>query len=112
RGWRPHPPVVRESSEPGGRMNPHHASPAPPAAARVRQAAVTEAEHTDMARALELAGVPGLPLGPNPRVGCVLLHPDGTTVAEGWHTGAGSAHAEVDALRRAGEAARGATAVV
>ncbi len=65
-----------------------------------------------MARAIGLAQTPGVPLGPNPRVGCVILAPDGTTVAEGYHRGAGTAHAEVDALRRAGDRARGATAVV
>lgn len=35
---------------------------------------------------------------PNPQVGCVLLDPDGRIVAEGWHRGAGTPHAEVDAL--------------
>lgn len=65
-----------------------------------------------MRRALELAATPGVPLGPNPRVGCVLLAPDGAVVAEGFHRGAGTPHAEVIALSRAGEAARGATAVV
>ena len=35
---------------------------------------------------------------PNPQVGCVLLAPDGRIVAEGWHRGAGTPHAEVDAL--------------
>ena len=63
-------------------------------------------------RALELAASPGVPLGPNPRVGAVLLAPDGSVVAEGHHRGAGTAHAEVDALSRAGESARGCTAVV
>ena len=70
------------------------------------------AERTAMSRALELAASPGVPLGPNPRVGCVLIAPDGTTVAEGFHRGAGSPHAEADALARAGDRARGATAVV
>jgi diaminohydroxyphosphoribosylaminopyrimidine deaminase/5-amino-6-(5-phosphoribosylamino)uracil reductase len=65
-----------------------------------------------MSRALELAATPGVPLGPNPRVGCVILADDGRTVAEGYHRGAGSPHAEADALTHAGEAARGATAVV
>ncbi|HET9420408.1 MAG TPA: bifunctional diaminohydroxyphosphoribosylaminopyrimidine deaminase/5-amino-6-(5-phosphoribosylamino)uracil reductase RibD, partial [Nocardioides sp.] len=65
-----------------------------------------------MMRALELAATPGVPLGPNPRVGCVLLDDTGLTVAEGYHRGAGTPHAEADALARAGEAARGATAVV
>jgi diaminohydroxyphosphoribosylaminopyrimidine deaminase / 5-amino-6-(5-phosphoribosylamino)uracil reductase len=65
-----------------------------------------------MRRALELAATPGVPLGPNPRVGCVLLAPDGTEVAEGFHRGAGTPHAEAAALAEAGDAARGATAVV
>ncbi|WP_068115020.1 bifunctional diaminohydroxyphosphoribosylaminopyrimidine deaminase/5-amino-6-(5-phosphoribosylamino)uracil reductase RibD [Nocardioides dokdonensis] len=65
-----------------------------------------------MRRALELAATPGVPLHPNPRVGCVLLAPDGTVVAEGHHRGAGTPHAEADALARAGGAARGSTAVV
>lgn len=70
------------------------------------------AERAAMLRALELAASPGVPLGPNPRVGCVLLAPDGTPVAEGFHRGAGTAHAEADALARAGDSARGTTAVV
>ena len=65
------------------------------------------AERAAMVRALELAATPGVPLGPNPRVGCVLLAPDGTTVAEGFHRGAGTPHAEADALARAGDRARG-----
>ncbi len=72
----------------------------------------SEAERSAMRRALVLAVTPGVPLGPNPRVGCVLLAPDGTTIAEGFHRGAGSPHAEAAALAEAGEAARGATAVV
>ena len=71
-----------------------------------------EAEQRAMRRALALAVTPGVPLGPNPRVGCVLLAPDGTTIAEGFHRRAGAPHAEVAALTEAGEAARGATAVV
>jgi diaminohydroxyphosphoribosylaminopyrimidine deaminase/5-amino-6-(5-phosphoribosylamino)uracil reductase len=70
------------------------------------------AEQRAMRRALELARTPGVPLGPNPRVGCVLLAPDGSEVAEGYHRGAGSPHAEAAALTEAGEAARGTTAVV
>ncbi|GAB4098596.1 bifunctional diaminohydroxyphosphoribosylaminopyrimidine deaminase/5-amino-6-(5-phosphoribosylamino)uracil reductase RibD [Sinomonas halotolerans] len=65
-----------------------------------------------MRRALALAATPGVPLGPNPRVGCVILADDGGLVAEGFHRGAGTAHAEVDALARAGDAARGMTAFV
>jgi len=74
--------------------------------------ASTAAEQAAMRRALALAATPGVPLGPNPRVGCVLLDATGATVAEGFHRGAGSPHAEADALARAGAAARGTTAVV
>ena len=70
------------------------------------------AEQAAMTRALALAASPGVPLGPNPRVGCVLLADDGTEVAEGFHKGAGSPHAEAAALAEAGDAARGTTAVV
>lgn len=48
---------------------------------------------------------------PNPRVGCVIVA-DGQVVGQGWHHGAGTSHAEVEALHQAGDAARGATAVV
>jgi diaminohydroxyphosphoribosylaminopyrimidine deaminase/5-amino-6-(5-phosphoribosylamino)uracil reductase len=70
------------------------------------------AEQRAMRRALELASTPGVPLGPNPRVGCVLLTAQGTEVAEGYHRGAGTLHAEAAALAEAGEDARGTTAVV
>ena len=74
--------------------------------------AMAEAERSAMRRALEIAATPGVPRGPNPRVGCVLLAPDGSTIAEGLHRGAGTPHAEAAALAEAGTAARGATAVV
>lgn len=70
------------------------------------------AEVAAMRRALTLARSPDAPVGPNPRVGCVLLRPDESTLAEGYHRGAGTPHAEVDALTSAGEQACGATAVV
>ena len=69
-------------------------------------------ERDAMLRALELAVTPGVPFGPNPRVGCVLLADDGSVVAEGYHRGAGTPHAEADALASAGAAATGTTAVV
>ncbi|MBW4041017.1 MAG: bifunctional diaminohydroxyphosphoribosylaminopyrimidine deaminase/5-amino-6-(5-phosphoribosylamino)uracil reductase RibD [Acidobacteria bacterium] len=65
-----------------------------------------------MRRALELA-TRGPAGGANPRVGCVLLGPDGELLAEGWHRGAGTPHAEADALAKVPDgAASGATAVV
>ena len=70
----------------------------------------TDREHDAMRRALALA--PRGPRGVNPQVGAVVLSPAGDVLAEGWHRGAGTAHAEVDALGVAGERARGATAVV
>jgi len=69
-------------------------------------------EQEAMRRAIQLAASVDIPDGPNPRVACVLLSPAGDVIAEGCHRGAGTPHAEVDALRSAGEAARGATAVV
>ncbi len=69
------------------------------------------ADEPAMQRALELAarGLDGT--DPNPRVGCVLIR-GGEVVGEGWHERAGEPHAEVHALRAAGERARGATAYV
>jgi diaminohydroxyphosphoribosylaminopyrimidine deaminase/5-amino-6-(5-phosphoribosylamino)uracil reductase len=48
---------------------------------------------------------------PNPRVGCVIVK-DGAAVGTGWHEKAGMPHAEVLALKAAGERARGATLYV
>ena len=64
-----------------------------------------------MASALRLAERGLYTTSPNPRVGCVLVRDD-KIVGEGWHQYAGEPHAEVHALRAAGEAARGATAYV
>ncbi|MFB6326882.1 bifunctional diaminohydroxyphosphoribosylaminopyrimidine deaminase/5-amino-6-(5-phosphoribosylamino)uracil reductase RibD [Pantoea deleyi] len=64
-----------------------------------------------MARALELARRGRFTTMPNPNVGCVIVR-DGDVVGEGWHQRAGEPHAEVHALRMAGEKARGATAYV
>jgi diaminohydroxyphosphoribosylaminopyrimidine deaminase/5-amino-6-(5-phosphoribosylamino)uracil reductase len=64
-----------------------------------------------MRRALELAALGLETTHPNPRVGCVIAQGD-RIVGEGFHARAGEPHAEVFALRAAGEAARGATAYV
>lgn len=71
----------------------------------------TALERDAMRRAFALAQ--SGPRGLNPQVGAVILSPEGDVLAEGWHRGAGTPHAEVDALSHlhAG-AARGATAVV
>lgn len=64
-----------------------------------------------MAHALQLAERGLWTTSPNPRVGCVLVR-EGEIVGEGWHEKAGEPHAEVHALRAAGDKARGATAYV
>lgn len=71
-------------------------------------AAIAEA----MRAAIELARNGLGKTSPNPPVGCVVLSAAGDVVGQGWHRGPGQPHAEVLALREAGEAARGATAVV
>lgn len=72
----------------------------------------TQAETAAMRDALSAAYDGPTHTHPNPRVGCVLLTDDGQTLAVGVHRGAGTPHAEVDALQQAGDRARGATAVV
>ena len=72
--------------------------------------------HTDyapvMRRALELA-THGPSEGLNPQVGAVALDSSGNVIAEGWHMGSGTPHAEVDALSKVSpEDMKGATMVV
>jgi diaminohydroxyphosphoribosylaminopyrimidine deaminase/5-amino-6-(5-phosphoribosylamino)uracil reductase len=69
------------------------------------------ADERFMRRALELAVRARGLTSPNPMVGAVLVR-DGAVVAEGFHQRAGAPHAEVEALARAGEGARGATLYV
>ncbi len=64
-----------------------------------------------MHRALELARKGWGQTAPNPLVGAVVVR-DGVVVGEGYHTRFGSAHAEVEALRAAGDRAAGATIYV
>ena len=69
------------------------------------------ADNKFMARALQLAQRGLYTTTPNPRVGCVVVR-DGAVVGEGWHERAGGPHAEVNALKAAGDRARGATAYI
>src|SRR5258706_8773603 len=64
-----------------------------------------------MRRALELAERGWGQTAPNPMVGAVVVR-DGQIVGEGWHARFGGDHAEVAALRDAGERARHATVYV
>jgi len=64
-----------------------------------------------MARALQLAALAKGKTSPNPMVGAVIVK-DGQVVGEGYHHRAGTPHAEVLALRQAGERSRGATLYV
>lgn len=64
-----------------------------------------------MQRVLDLASNGRYTSDPNPMVGCVLIK-NGKIVGEGYHHSAGDLHAEREALKQAGGAARGATAYV
>ena len=64
-----------------------------------------------MGRAIVLARKGVGKTSPNPPVGCVIAR-DGEIVGTGWHRKAGTPHAEVHALRVAGELARGADVFV
>lgn len=75
------------------------------------QSAELPSDERFMARAFELARRGRFTTTPNPNVGCVIVS-GGEIVGEGYHLRAGEPHAEVHALRMAGEKARGATAYV
>src|SRR5947209_6440905 len=72
---------------------------------------MSDADWEWMRRALELAERGRGQVEPNPLVGAVVVR-DGRAVGEGWHQRYGQAHAEVNALAAAGEAAAGATVYV
>jgi len=99
---RDHAPVglVPPAGSGGAREEP--AQQAPPSASLA---------HLHMERALALAERGRGTTAPNPLVGCVLAH-GAEVVGEGWHERAGEPHAEVHALRAAGERARAAIAYV
>nr|WP_202523252.1 MULTISPECIES: bifunctional diaminohydroxyphosphoribosylaminopyrimidine deaminase/5-amino-6-(5-phosphoribosylamino)uracil reductase RibD [unclassified Streptomyces] len=65
-----------------------------------------------MRRAITLAARGLGATSPNPVVGCVVLDAAGAPAGEGFHQRAGGPHAEIHALRAAGEKARGGTAYV
>ncbi len=71
----------------------------------------TAYDYEFMSRALRLARKGLTTTHPNPRVGCVITL-DNQIVGEGWHKKAGEAHAEINALQKAGQQAKGATAYV
>jgi len=68
-------------------------------------------DHQYMARAMQLASKGLYTTQPNPRVGCVIVN-NNTIVGEGYHLKAGEPHAEINALKQAGDKARNATAFV
>lgn len=72
----------------------------------------TAADITAMRRAITLAARGLGSTSPNPVVGCVILDAAGVPAGEGFHQRAGGPHAEIHALRAAGERARGGTAYV
>ncbi|MEV6788059.1 bifunctional diaminohydroxyphosphoribosylaminopyrimidine deaminase/5-amino-6-(5-phosphoribosylamino)uracil reductase RibD, partial [Streptomyces sp. NPDC051098] len=72
----------------------------------------TAADITAMRRAITLAARGLGSTSPNPVVGCVITDASGRIVGEGYHERAGGPHAEVHALRDAGDRARGGTAYV
>lgn len=72
----------------------------------------TEFEKSCMAEALRLAAMGLFTTSPNPNVGCVIASANGDVVGRGYHAKAGTPHAEIHALREAGEQAAGATAYV
>ena len=73
---------------------------------------LSEADQFWMRQALELARRGTGLCSPNPVVGCVILDRDGQLAGQGWHEYDLRDHAEVVALRQAGERARGGTAYV
>ncbi|MCR4881078.1 MAG: bifunctional diaminohydroxyphosphoribosylaminopyrimidine deaminase/5-amino-6-(5-phosphoribosylamino)uracil reductase RibD [bacterium] len=65
-----------------------------------------------MKKCIELAGLSEGYVSPNPLVGCVITDDDGNIVAQGRHEKFGEAHAEQNAIKQAGDKARGATLFV
>jgi diaminohydroxyphosphoribosylaminopyrimidine deaminase/5-amino-6-(5-phosphoribosylamino)uracil reductase len=74
--------------------------------------APSAAELIAMRQAIEIAQDEAAALGPNPRVGCVILDSDGQYLANGFHLGVGHPHAEIAALEKMNTEVVGTTAVV
>ena len=72
---------------------------------------MNDMDESYMCEALRIAAYARGRTAPNPLVGAVIVR-DGTIIASGWHRAAGESHAEIHALRMAGELARGATLYV
>lgn len=71
----------------------------------------SELDARHLERAIDLAALGGNLVSPNPRVGAVVVR-DGKVVGEGYHQQAGGPHAEVEAIRNAGQDLTGATIYV
>ena len=70
------------------------------------------AEMDMMKMALQLAGRGGKHTFPNPLVGALVVDRDGEIAGEGWHARCGGPHAEIEALKAAGERSVGGTLFV
>jgi diaminohydroxyphosphoribosylaminopyrimidine deaminase len=64
-----------------------------------------------MKRAIKISQFSEFTTAPNPNVGCVIVK-NNTIVGEGWHEQYGGNHAEINALKIAGQRAKGGTAYV
>ena len=82
-----------------------------PEASQAEPVLFNTADYAFMAEAIKIAGRGIYSTHPNPNVGCVIVADD-EVVGRGWHQRTGEPHAEIYALREAGERARGATAYV
>jgi diaminohydroxyphosphoribosylaminopyrimidine deaminase / 5-amino-6-(5-phosphoribosylamino)uracil reductase len=92
-------------AQPPHRQRVNHCTPSAPVGEQARW-------RPWMERALQLAALGAGCTSPNPLVGAVVLDAGGQLVGEGFHARAGKPHAEVGALRQAGDRARGGTLVV
>ncbi|MEU5872577.1 bifunctional diaminohydroxyphosphoribosylaminopyrimidine deaminase/5-amino-6-(5-phosphoribosylamino)uracil reductase RibD [Glycomyces sp. NPDC047369] len=72
----------------------------------------SDLELSAMRQAITLSALGLGTTSPNPPVGCVILSQHGAVVGAGFHRRKGEPHAEAHALKAAGDAARGGTAVV